>query len=468
MAQHLLGLPAEKLLDKFGAGNHKPGSGSAAAYQGLLSAQLTRTVITLTVQPKRRSEYQAHIAEMNRIGDEIERRIYPELARLLQEDSDQFDKVIVLRKERIAAADPLEKNNKRLESLQALRVATELPIEIAELCVELADFASYVFENGFCSARGDSGVALNGAIAAIAGCLSIIDLNLISFTNDDWTDAIRTQVEKIRRQHQELVETADAQCDALRNEAVRKLEFDARMAAIINRARAQNSLTNRYIEQVADDVHRILWRYRETIWKGKVPGILEDLLSPMDLLTAMGFQFRKETSLGQYRVHGETVEVAGLIDRSSYRVAISEQFPLETQNFTAAHELGHAILHDQTVLHRDKAVDGSGNRLRREPIEAQADHFAACFLMPPRMTARSFEQRFRTTSFSLDEATTFALSAADKQVLANDSATAEDIAHVLADATSFGGRFFRPLSKQFSVSKGAMAIRLLELGLIAK
>ena len=238
MAKHLLDLQAAKLLKKFGAGNHKPGSGSAAAYQGLLAAQLIRTVISLTTDPKRRKDYQSYVAEMTRIDSEIETRVYPALARLMQADSDQFDQVIILRKTRIAETDPARKNEKRIESLDALRVATELPIEIAQLCIELAEFASYIFEHGFRSARGDSGVALNGALAAIAGCLSIIDLNLLSFTPHAWTDTIRVKLEPIREQYRELSKTAELQCNALQAESVRKFQLDVRLAEITDRTRA--------------------------------------------------------------------------------------------------------------------------------------------------------------------------------------------------------------------------------------
>lgn len=54
----LLNVTTEKLLEKFGAGNHKPGSGSAAAFQGMLSAKLLVTVISLTNELKRRDNYQ--------------------------------------------------------------------------------------------------------------------------------------------------------------------------------------------------------------------------------------------------------------------------------------------------------------------------------------------------------------------------------------------------------------------------
>src|SRR4051812_31602610 len=97
MVKKLRDIATGKLLEKFGAGNHKPGSGSASALQGMLSAQLLRTVIDLTIDPKHRNAYLQHINELLRIKNEIDSRIYIALERLFQEDSDEFDKVIKIR-----------------------------------------------------------------------------------------------------------------------------------------------------------------------------------------------------------------------------------------------------------------------------------------------------------------------------------------------------------------------------------
>jgi formiminotetrahydrofolate cyclodeaminase len=59
MDVELIKLPTETLLGKFGLGNHVPGSGSATALQGLLSAQLISTVINLTSSEKHRNKYQS-------------------------------------------------------------------------------------------------------------------------------------------------------------------------------------------------------------------------------------------------------------------------------------------------------------------------------------------------------------------------------------------------------------------------
>ena len=63
-------------------------------------------------------------------------------------------------------------------------------------------------------------------------------------------------------------------------------------------------------------------------------------------------------------------------------VAVSNKFSKEVQNFTAAHELGHAILHEQAILHRDIPVDSIGKRVVRDRVEIEADTFATYFLMP--------------------------------------------------------------------------------------
>src|SRR5690554_4535881 len=96
----LLNVTTEKLLEKFGAGNHKPGSGSAAAFQGMLSAKLLVTVISLTNEAKRRETYKNVLPKLLSMNNEIHNRIFPRLKDLFQEDAIQFGKTIQAREER--------------------------------------------------------------------------------------------------------------------------------------------------------------------------------------------------------------------------------------------------------------------------------------------------------------------------------------------------------------------------------
>lgn len=187
MTAPLINLTTAELLDKFGAGSHKPGSGSAAALQGMLSARLLQTVISLTSDPKRANRYARQLPNLRRIESAIEGRIIPSLERLFQEDSDHFDRAIQLRQRKDRETDPVMRKQLADLATSALMPATEIPIQIANDCVELARFALDVFDHGFQAALGDSGVALNAAISGASGSLSIVELNLQSFDANDWT-----------------------------------------------------------------------------------------------------------------------------------------------------------------------------------------------------------------------------------------------------------------------------------------
>ena len=100
MSIDLLQLPTRHLLDKIGAGNHKPGSGSAAALNGILSCKLLMTVIDLTLDPKRPKSYANCKKEFEEIRNNVTSNISPKLENLFEEDSIQFDKAIQKRIER--------------------------------------------------------------------------------------------------------------------------------------------------------------------------------------------------------------------------------------------------------------------------------------------------------------------------------------------------------------------------------
>lgn len=265
MDDHLLDLPANKLLAKFGAGEHKPGSGSAAAYQGLLSASLICTVITLTLEPRRREIYKDWIDDLEIAKNDIEDRISPQLEYLFEEDSSQFDKAINLRKERDNEKDIVKRQRLSEEALEALIPATEMPIEIAKLCEKLARYALLICKVGFKSARGDSGVALSSAVSAIGGCLSIIDLNLLSFTPNNWTKNIGDQVNQLRRRYDELSIEIEENLNSLRNEVNQSVEFFEQIGIFKDKHSAGSISSD---EEIEDLVRRL----QLTIWKWRIQG----------------------------------------------------------------------------------------------------------------------------------------------------------------------------------------------------
>jgi formiminotetrahydrofolate cyclodeaminase/Zn-dependent peptidase ImmA (M78 family) len=459
----LIKLSTEELLRKFGSGNHKPGSGSAAAVQGLLSAQLIRTVIDLT---KAKEQYKEWLPDLNRMATNLKEEIYPKLLYYFQLDSEQFDRVIQLRRERDDEKDPVKKRE-LIQSLDdALLPATQTPIAIAKLSTDIARYALFMFKNGFRSARGDSGVALNNAIATVAGCLSIINLNLLSLGDDEETEQIRKDAALLKSVYLELFYRAHESLDAIEREVQRNLAFQRELKILASGQWIGKKLSYVEIEDLARRLQNTLYKYHDKFSKRSAPENVIEVLKPQIVLTKiLGYHYEEPDTLGHHLAEGSLFEIAGIIDKSKKSVAVSMQFSKETRNFTAAHELGHALLHRQNVLHRDKAIDGSGSANPRKQIEAQADKFATYFLMPRKTVESLFRQLFFTDKFVINDDTVFALTNGSISAFRKKCKTLHDLARILASAESYGGQAFNSLAEMFNVSDEAMAIRIRELGL---
>lgn len=469
MEKKLIDISTGELLQKFGAGNHKPGSGSASALQGMLSAQLILTVIDLTNDPndpKRKESYSAYIPKLLKIKQEIDSRIYVALEGLFQLDSEEFDKVIKLREARDNEQDEIKKKKLAEEATDALVVSTETPIEIAELCLELATFANYVFDHGFRSARGDSGVAINSAVSAVASCLSIIELNLISLPINERTEKIRQRKSAIRLKYDVLYSNVNRPLNILEKKATQNREFHESITIFQKGNLADSVKTNADIEEIVRKLQNTLWLQRERIWKKETINNPKDVLKPDVVLEkVMNYTYFLSASLGTHSQGGEIFEIAGLIDTTQKLVRVSKKFPQETQNFTAAHELGHAILHRQTVMHRDRPLDGS-TIVPKTLEETQADKFATYFLMPSRMVEEIFFEFFKTPKFVINQNTVFAIKGESIQIMRKRCQNRRGLARLLASTEFYGNKPFNSLAKIFKVSTETIAIRLEELDLL--
>lgn len=465
----LLKVTTGEFLEKIGAGNHKPGSGSAAAFQGMLSAKLLITVISLTNEEKRRESYKNALPKLLKMDREIQNEIFPRLTKLFQEDAIQFGKTIQAREDRNNETNAFEKNRLGIKALSELKISTQIPLTIAELCIELAIIAEYVFDNGFQSARGDSQVALNGSIAGLAGCLSIIQLNLLSYGSDEnkWLSKIIVKTNDLKIRYNRLNELATSKLAILQKEVENNSKLYTDIDNLLKGVKSKTKFSDLDIEKLASDLQNTLWLNRNTIWNKNVPDHPTKVLKPNIVLKkALGYHYAVTDGIYLSENGSEDYEIAGLIDQEERIVLVSNGFEKNTQNFTAAHELGHAILHKQTVLHRDRPIDGSGKRVRRNSIEYQADRFATHFLMPSKLIISTFKDLFLTDRFVINEDNSFNLIQDSPSKLRANTKNLRGLAFRLASSESFSNQNFKSISKLFGVSVSAMAIRLEELELL--
>jgi Zn-dependent peptidase ImmA (M78 family) len=223
--------------------------------------------------------------------------------------------------------------------------------------------------------------------------------------------------------------------------------------------------TREEIETRAKEMRHIIWKNQDNIWNGDVPNDAVKMLDPSIAAHLIGFNCEEVSSLGAGYMNGNPFEVAGIIDNKLKKIHISTQYPKEVQNFTLAHELGHAVLHRETGLHRDRPMDGA--KLSSNETEREADIFATAFLMPEKLMRSKFREFFLTDRFVLNEGTAFALGFYDYSLFIKRFKTLRQLSRILATTERFNNRYFVSLAKQFNVSVEAMAIRFEELGLVS-
>lgn len=230
-------------------------------------------------------------------------------------------------------------------------------------------------------------------------------------------------------------------------------------------AQKKESYTLIEIEQRARNIQLRMWQGRVQIWPGVAPSNPIDILDPNVALKLIGYESDLDETLGQFRSGGKLIEVAGTIDSYLKQVRISRQFAQNIRSFTAAHELGHALLHETGRMHRDRPLNGEA--LSRSAFEFEADKFATFFLMPRKLVQTSFKRFFLTDKFLLNEETAYALGLGNYDAQAKKITTLRQLSRVLASVEQYNGLHFVSFANQFKVSPEAMAIRLEELELLA-
>jgi formiminotetrahydrofolate cyclodeaminase len=198
---NFLQLPTQALLDEFGAGRHKPGSGSAAALLGLVGCKMMQTVVAVTL---RNAQYSSNFAQLEFVGSVLTNRLEPFFREAVQRDAVQFDRVYQARIAKRACTDATEKRRLNDKVREELVPATEIPLEIAQHAVDAAERGMVVYDLGARHVRGDSGVAVSSALSSCSGALFIVYLNLLDFREGRWAATTRSTADAIAERYQRL------------------------------------------------------------------------------------------------------------------------------------------------------------------------------------------------------------------------------------------------------------------------
>jgi len=183
--------PVSNFLDELASKAPAPGGGSVAALSGALGAALVSMVCNLTLGKKVYADVQDDI-EALLVKSEALRQ---ELAGLLEEDVKAYTGYSV------AAKMPRgtdEEKAERAQTMQAaLKVATDVPLRIAEAAVKIMDLCMPAAEKGNKWAVSDAGVAVLMAEAALRSAALNVLINLGSLKDNEFVADRRAKLESL-------------------------------------------------------------------------------------------------------------------------------------------------------------------------------------------------------------------------------------------------------------------------------
>jgi len=216
--------------------------------------------------------------------------------------------------------------------------------------------------------------------------------------------------------------------------------------------------TSTSAEGRARELQVLIWKDRHRLWGDAVPQDPVEILEPEIVARYLGLEIEVVADLDSQRMRGH--QTAGEFDFQSRRIRVSERASFMGRRFTIAHEIGHFLLHDGAVMHRDRAAE-------RTQEELDADKFAVAFLMPAKLVRERFRQQFDVVDvFTLTTEVAFALSPSNYVSILRLRHSPQELAQLLAAAEEYRGVRHPSLAGQFAVSTDAMANRILELNLI--
>jgi formiminotetrahydrofolate cyclodeaminase len=178
----------EKTLNEFlaeaSSSSPTPGGGSVSAVVGTHAAAMVCMVANLTIGKKKYLEVEDQAKEIL-AGAE---KALQDLKDLTPKDMEAFEKVMTAW--RLQAETKEEKAAKEAAMAQATRYATQIPLEIATVCLEVVRLANSLAPIGNKTAISDVGVGALVAEAALKSALLSVDINLPALPESEFKSEV--------------------------------------------------------------------------------------------------------------------------------------------------------------------------------------------------------------------------------------------------------------------------------------
>ena len=197
-------MAVEDLLDAFASNEPVPGGGSASALAGSVGVSL---LLMVAGMPRTRTGAPEEVADLSDVSSRL-RPLRDTLASLIDEDSRAYRAVVAAY--RLPKGTDAEKAVRRGAVEQAMREATDIPLQTMRACRQALRGAIAVAQAGNKNALSDVGVGVELLLAGLRGAAMNVDVNLASLTDATYVARVKTGRDELER---------DAMADAERARA---------------------------------------------------------------------------------------------------------------------------------------------------------------------------------------------------------------------------------------------------------
>lgn len=175
-------------LDELASKAPTPGGGSAAAIMGSMGAALVSMVCNLTIGKEKYAEVED---ELKSVLDQSE-ALRIRLTDMIQADVRVFDRVMASYGMPKGSDD--EKAARSAEIQEALKAATDVPLECAIASAEVIKLSRIVAEKGNLNVISDAGVAVLAGYAALKSAALNVSINIGGIRNAAFVEQRRSQL----------------------------------------------------------------------------------------------------------------------------------------------------------------------------------------------------------------------------------------------------------------------------------
>ena len=186
--------PMVVFLDKLASRSPEPGGGSVSALVGALGAALVSMVGNLTLGKEKYAAVQDQVEGLLTASEQLR----GELQSLIQKDTEVYTGVSAAFK--LPRETEEEKAERSARIQDALKLATEVPFEIAEKCLEVARLSETSAVIGNVGAVSDAGVAVLLAEAAAQSAALNVKINVNSIQDTEFTGSRWARIGEILKE----------------------------------------------------------------------------------------------------------------------------------------------------------------------------------------------------------------------------------------------------------------------------